>query len=166
MKLRYKLSIGVVVIAGVFLLRNCGQRIAKPGVLRPDTKEQIIIDPRNRRIQIVTENGVKQTTLPDRPSTIDILKDGTVKVNAPQIGWETSPFIGVGYALSGGQLLGGVDLAYWKKLDLGVGVAMNPTYVQDARLFVGVSYCFYSNTSLMLGIDNKQMPLIGIKVRL
>jgi hypothetical protein len=87
-------------------------------------------------------------------------------VAALQFGTENRPFLVGAFALDGTKLGLGVDLLYYKRVDLGAGLLVNPVHVQDARVFIGVSYFVYSNTSLMLGIDNQKNPLVGIKVRL
>lgn len=171
MKLRYKIGLVVFVLGSVFVWGRCGRRTTVPKTMLPTVlpvkdKEQIIVDPFHHVIQIVTATGVKHTTLPDRPSTIDILKDGSVKVTSPQFGTELRPFVGVGFNLRSGVILGGVDLLYWKKLDLGIGLSMNPSHIQDTAALIGVSYNLYSNTSISLGIDNRHAPMIAIHVRL
>jgi len=175
----FKLSLAVIACITVTLLSVGAcleRRLAESGhrdsakvsatVLPKLDKEQIIVDPFHHTIQVVTSSGVKQTTLPDRPTKIDILKDGTVKITASQFGTELRPFLGVGFTLRSGVVLYGVDLLYWKKLDLGLGFSTSPTRIQDTSIFLGVSYNVWSNTSISLGVDNRQTPMIGIHVRL
>ena len=133
--------------------------------LQSTEDEAVVIDPIHRTIKIVRSNGVKTIDLPDRPSRVALLKGDGIKVTAPQYGAEIRPF-GVGaYDLKGGKLGLGVDLWYYKRMDLGIGFAVNPSFAQDTAVFVGISCFIYSNTGVMLGIDNHESPLIGIKVR-
>lgn len=175
----FKLSLAVIAVITVTLLtvgaclerRLAGNRpligVQVPAsVLPKNDKEQIIVDPFHRTMQVVTANGIKQTTLPDRPSKIDILRDGSVKITASQFGTELCPYLGVGFTLRGGVALYGVDLLYFKKLDLGLGLSTNPSRIQDMSIFLGISYNVYSNTAITVGIDNRQTPMIGIHVRL
>lgn len=135
-------------------------------VLQMNEESAVIINPIHRSITIVRSNGnVNTLDLPDRPSRISILKTGKIWVTAPQWGTEFRPFLVGAYDLKGGKLGLGLDVFYWKRLDIGGGVLVNPVFVQDTSVFVGISCFVYSNTSVTLGINNHTAPLIGIKVR-
>src|SRR5229473_686209 len=126
MNLRYKIGLIVFVLGSVFLLGRCGRRTTDtknmlPAVLPSNEVERIQVNPDNHTLTIVTKTGTKTVTLPDRTSTIDVLKTGGVKVTSPQFGLEHHLFIGI--AVSDDARLGiGADMFYWKRLDLGVGV--------------------------------------------
>jgi|ERR1700676_3907795 len=166
--------IGILILAGLVAIsgflfwhrRNQKQDSQTASeTLGPNEEAKIIIDPVRRTIVVVTPAHVKTTTLPDRPSSITLLKNDGMKVVSPQFGTEVRPFLTGIYTLNGGKLGLGCDFVYWKRADLGGGFAVNPLRVQDTTIFIGVSYFIYSNTSLMLGLDNKTTPLIGLKVR-
>jgi hypothetical protein len=134
--------------------------------LAPGVDEKIIIDPIRRSLKIVKKTGVKTTTLPDRPTSLELLANDGIRINSPKWGTEMRPFLIASYDLSSGKLGGGLDLIYWNRFDLGLGFATNPSLVQDSTLFIGVSFFVWSNTSVMFGITNHTVPLLGIKVRL
>jgi hypothetical protein len=139
-------------------------------ILSKNDVAKIVIDPLHRRMTTIKDKGsqpplIQTVTLPDRPSSIEILKNGQIIVHSPQFGTEFRPFGGVGYSLNGGFVALGIDGLYWKRLDLGGGFTINPSQIKDSRLFVGVSYFVYSNTSAGLGLDHKQTPLLFIKTR-
>jgi hypothetical protein len=127
MRLRSKLLIVAIILAEVFLWGRCGKSRTgvspTPNVLPLNDAEQITVDPSTHQLVILRPNGERIVeTLPDRPSTIDILKNGTVNVTSKQFGFEHHMFIG----LLGSDHLrvgAGADLWYFKKLDLGIGIA-------------------------------------------
>jgi hypothetical protein len=127
MNLRYKIGLVGIILGGAFLWGRCSrqspqQTLTPPSVLPPNDVEQIHVNPATRQLIIMTGTGTRTVTLPDTTSTIDVLKSGQIKVTAPQFGLEHHLF--VGYAVSdAGRFVGGVDGFYWKRLDLGLGLA-------------------------------------------
>ena len=131
MKLRYKIVTFFVILVSVFLYGRCSNpKITHPGysgapVLPVADTEQIKFNPDNHTLQILTSSGLKTVTLPDRTSTIDIQKNGIVKVTAPQFGFEHHMFVGI-TGSDKVRLSVGMDGLYYKKLDLGIGIAATP----------------------------------------
>jgi len=176
-RLRYKLALVGAVLLAVFVwvsgYRHGESHHATSGpnaspILPKNDTEQITVDPTTHRITILTSSGPKTETLPDRPSTIDIHKDGTVSVNSKQLGFETKPFLGVGLG-EGLRVYAGADLGYFKKLDIGLGMAsprLSKGDLTDIRGLVKVSYNVYSNTSLNLGYDTSKTLHCFVSVRL
>jgi hypothetical protein len=123
MKLRYKLLGGVALCAWLLLaMKGCFDPKPTPGPLPKNDNEQIIVDPNSHHLTIVTAAGPRVITLPDRPSTIDLLKNGDVKITSAQFGFEHHVFAGA--VLSDSARLGiGMDGVYYKRLDLGMGIA-------------------------------------------
>ena len=127
MRLRYKIGGIVIILGSVFLFGRCGGRTTGPKstlptVLPPNDIEQISVNPDTHQLVIQTAKGIQTITLPDRTSTIDVLKNGTVKVTSPQMGLEHHIFAGA--VLSDHARIGiGMDAFYYKKLDIGLGVA-------------------------------------------
>jgi hypothetical protein len=129
MRLRIKIGLVLAVLGITFGLGRCGRTAANgpksaiPAVLPANDSEQITVDPSTHQLIILRPNGKRIVeTLPDRPSTIDILKNGTVNVTSKQLGFEYHLFMGL--IGSDHVRLGiGMDAFYWKKLDLGIGVA-------------------------------------------
>lgn len=150
-------AIGIVVALGLaFGLYKCQRKrdvgISNP-VLGPNIKEKIIVNPLRHSLVIITAEGTKATTLPDRPSSIEILKDGKVVVHAPQWGWEAVPFIGIGW---GGQLNDyiGVDGFYWKRMDVGTAFSFDRDLKIKALGFpLVLSYAVWHNTRLSIGYE-------------
>lgn len=129
MRLRYKIYVAVITLLGVFTLGRCGKIPQKPNgvahtptaVLPSEDAEQIRVNPETHQLIILTSKGSQTVTLPDRTSTIDVLKNGTVKVTSPQIGLEHHMFLGI-LGSEHARIGVGVDGFYWKKLDLGIGI--------------------------------------------
>jgi hypothetical protein len=165
MNLRYKIGLVIGILLFVFGLGRCGRgKPTVPNVLPPNDKEQIIVDPVKHTLIIVRPGGNETVTLPDRPSVIDIRKDGSVSVTSKQFGFEHRFFLGLdgSDAIRG---MAGMDFGYWKKLDLGVGV-MGQFGNYTPRVFAMVSYNVYSNCRVGVTIDNTQHVGIGLTVRL
>jgi hypothetical protein len=163
------LASGLLVIISFGFFRSCDKKkdaVDSSTILTPEEEEVVIIDPIRSTIKIVKPGKVRTINLPDRPTRISLLKGDGIKVTAPQFGTELRPFLIGAYDLNGGKLGIGSDFYYYKRFDLGGGILVDPSRVQDSTLFVGVSYFVYSNTSVTLGINNQVRPMIGIKVRL
>ena len=151
-KLRYKIAGVVALLLSVFLFGRCDRtKPVVPVVLPTDDTEQITVNPVTHSLIIVTPHGTQTVTLPDHPSVVDVHPNGTVTVTAPQYGFQARPFAGVYYsdALRFGA---GVDLGYWKKLDLGVGIAGGASAHTVA--FVQVSYNVWDNMSTGITYDH------------
>lgn len=168
-KLRYKLvSVGAV-LAGVFLWGRCSRPNSHTApnpttVLPKDDKEQIIIDPIHKSLIVVNSGSTRTMTLPDRRSVIDIRKDGTINVTSPQFGLERRLFGGI-YASNKFRIAAGVDLWYFKKLDLGVGLAgeIGPHL---PIVFGQVSYNVWSNCRVGLAYGSDRFIGATLTVRI
>ena len=167
MRLRYKIGLVVAVLAGMFLWGRCnrpGPSVPKAAAVLPvEDKEQIKVDPVKHTITIQTPTGTKTVTLPDKVSTIDIRKDGTVKVTSPQFGFQLRPFAGAYYsdALRFGA---GADLGYWKRLDLGLGIAGGSS--AHTVVFAQLSYNVWDNLGASLTYDHLGHIGGGITIRI
>lgn len=144
-----------LLLVGVWLfMRHKDQVVdhkAADTTLAPGVVDKLIVDPDKHTLIVVTSSKEEHLFLPDRPSSIEINKNGQVTVTSKQYGTEIKPFGGVGYSDSF-RLYGGVDLAYWKKLDGGLFGSASLKY--PVRLGPCFSYTVYDNTRLTLGIDN------------
>lgn len=145
----------VAIVVALFGLRSCQKKrdtaIANPN-LSPDVKEKIIINPLKRTIIIATKNGTTVTTLPDRPTSIELLNDGKVRVRAPQWGFEAIPFIGIGYSRQVNDYVG-LDFFYWKKLDAGLAFSFDRLKVDSLGLPLTLSYTVWHNLRLTVGYE-------------
>lgn len=171
-KIKKYMILGVIFLLALFGLKHCRKiqdtqdtAITSP-VLKPDDKEKIIIDPIKHTVTRITNKGTTVTNLPDRPVSITEGKDGLITIHSRTWGKELRPFIGAGVDLSpAARLHLGADLFYWHKLDLGLGVGVNPVAIKNTTLNLNVSYNFYNNTSIALSIDNRKVPGLFLKVR-
>jgi hypothetical protein len=165
-KLRYKL-LAAVILWTWFLVQVCGFGCAKHPQVAPvlpvNDKEQIIVDPVKHQLIIVRPGKTTVTTLPDRRSTIDVKKDGSVSVTAPQFGFEHAPFVGAFYS-NRLRFGAGLDGLYFKKLDLGLGVAGGSS--TNTVLFLQMSYGLWDNLRIGATYDHQQHVGIGITVRI
>lgn len=154
---KYFISAGLIaaVIVGLFALRSCQKKrdteIANPN-LPPEVKEKIIINPIKRTIIIATKSGTTVTTLPDRPSSIELLNTGKVRIRAPQWGFEALPYIGIGYSQRVNDYVG-LDFFYWKKLDAGIAFSFDRLKVNSLGLPLTVSYTVWHNLRLTVGYE-------------
>ena len=167
-KLRYKIVSVLLVLVGVFLYGRCGGPKQKSPTIQPvlpsNDTEQIRVNPETHQLIIVTSKGTQTVTLPDRTSTIDVLKNGTVTVTSPQFGFEHHLFVG----LVGSEHVrfgAGMDGLYFKKLDLGIGVA-DQIGVARPIAFAKLSYNIKGN--IQAGIVYQSNQYVGgiVSVRL
>lgn len=123
--------------------------------LAPDVTEKIIIDPARRTLRRITPEYPSGRTLilPDRPSSVELLKDGTLRVTARQWGPELKPFAGAGFAGKKALAIVGVDMLYYKRFDLGLSLGPDD---KSFRIGALVSYNFYSHLRMSIGLDNTQ----------
>lgn len=133
-------------------------------VLPKYDKEQIIIDPIKHHLIIVTPTSHQVLSLPDHPSTIDIRKDGTVKVTSSQFGFEHRLFVGA-YGSDRLRVAVGLDAAYFKRLDLGFGVAQALSSSTPV-VFGQVSYSVWSNCRVGLAYGTNRFIGGTLTVRL
>lgn len=161
--------LGLSGLIGFLKLRGCDKQKDtnnSAAVLRPGESEAVIVNPGQHTITLVTKDHVKSFTLPSRPSRVSLLTGDGIKIESPQYGTEFLPFLGAAYTLQGGVVLGGLDLFYWKQLDLGLGLSIDPVLLHRTTAFFGISYFAYSNCSVGVGLDNHVTPILFIKVRL
>ncbi len=138
---------------GLYKCQRKRDTIISNPVLAPGVKEKIIINPLRHSIVIVTPEGTKVTNLPDRPSSIEIFKDGKVKVMAPQWGYEAVPFIGIGYSNQLNDYIG-LDVFYWKRLDLGTAFSFDRNLkVKSLGFPLVLSYTVWHRARLSLGYE-------------
>lgn len=167
-----KMVVGGIILSLIpiyFGLRSCQKKTDSANsdtVLAPEESAAVVVDPSQHRITLITKDYTKAFTLPARPSRVSLLTGDGIKITSPQYGTEFNPSLGVAYTLQGGVILAGLDLFYWKRLDIGMGLAVNPVKVQDTGVYVGFSYLAYSNTSVGLGLDNHTNPMLFVKVRI
>lgn len=163
------ISLLALVLLGLWLLAfRSGKPLSNHPItgapLPKDDTEQIVVDPRNHTIIICRPSGDIVTHLPDKPTVIDIHKDGTVKVTAPQWGLEARPFIGFGYSDDVRFALG-LDGLYWKRLDLGGGIQVT-VRGRDPRAFIGLSYNVKDNLRIHLTVDHTKQVGVLLSLRI
>lgn len=145
--------IGLVIVLGMWAYTHKRDSVVLDTTLGPTLKEKIIIDSLHRKLTIITEHDVKLIELPDRPASIEIKKDGTVKVTAPQFGYEHTPFIGVGYSKQLNDYIG-MDFYYWKSLDIGAAFSFDRDFKIKALDFpVLISYTIYHRLRVSIGVE-------------
>lgn len=170
MKLRYKIGLVIAVLGITFSLGRCNRiktsdsKLLVPTVLPKDDIERIIVNPETHKLTIVTEKGIRSLTLPDRDSVIDLKKDGSLVVTAKQFGFEHHVFVGA-FQSNDFRLGSGVDLGYWKRLDLGFGLAATPGLTTPI-VFGQISYNVWHSIRLGLTYDNRQHIGVGLSIRL
>jgi hypothetical protein len=162
MRLRYKIGLIVLVLGSAFLLGRCGRKQpgnnTSPTVLPANDAEQITVDPSTHQLTILRPGGQRIVeTLPDRPSTIDILKNGTVNVTSKQFGLEHHMFIGI-VGSDHARIGVGLDAFYYKKLDIGVGVA-DQAGMYTPIIFAKATYNIKGN--MQVGIVYQSNQYIG-----
>ena len=170
---KYLITGGVVIaiVVTLFGLRACQKKrdtqIANPN-LPPGVKEKIIVNPIKRTIIMSTKTGTTVTTLPDRPSSIEISDTGKVTVRVPQWGFEALPYIGIGYSQQVNDYVG-LDFFYWKQLDAGVAFGFDRLQVGSLSLPLTISYTVWHNLRITAGYsfvgDRKEVHgLLSVRI--
>lgn len=150
------IALAAVAFGGFFYWKGCTRRVppqSSPAVLKEDEAEIILLDPTHRTITTVTHAGTSVRTLPDRPTSVTVKKTGEIVLNSPQMGLETRPYIGIGWA---GQLNDyiGLDFFYWKRLDVGFALGFDRDLkIKSLGLPLTISYSVYHNTRISIGYE-------------
>lgn len=143
----------IVSIVGLWVLTHKRDVKITSKILPPDVKEKLIIDSLHHNITIITEKGLKVINLPNRPSSIEVMKNGKVNVMAPQFGFEHIPWIGIGYSNKLNDYIG-MDFYYWKQLDLGTAFGFDRNLkIKTLDFPLIISYTVYHNTRISLGYE-------------
>lgn len=158
------LALFIAIIIGLLLGYIFKKSLPPRQSTPPKDNEQIVVDPRRHTIIIHRPTGDTVTHLPDKPTIIDIWKDGTASVNSSQYGFETRPFVGLGFS-NDAHISAGADVAYWGAFDLGCGLQWN-FHMADPRMFVAVSYTIQDNLRIGVTIDHKKNPGLILSVRI
>jgi len=150
------ISIGVIIFSILLGLRACQAKrdkgIVSP-ILRADVDEKIIVNPSKHSLVIINRQGTQALVLPDRASSIEVLKTGKLRLTVPQYGFIVSPFIGIGW---GGQLNDyvGCDLFYWKRLDVGMAFSFDRELkIRSLGFPLVLSATIWHNMRLSLGYE-------------
>ena len=166
---RYLIIAGLCSMVSVWLyMRGHDKRVdvnTSSTTLGPNVAEKLIINPANHTLVMVPSSGHTQTVfLPDRPSSIEVGKDGKVKVSVRAFGTEVVPFIGFAYS-DQARLALGVSGLYWHKWEVGISAYPSVSGKFSFRLGPVCSYNIYDNTSLFLGITTTLSPIGGISLK-
>lgn len=165
-KIKYYVAVFVVLLLGFFWLRHRDRKIDRSTsstVLAPGIQEKLIVNPDTHKLTIVLPSGSQELFLPDRPSSIEIDKNGRVIVTAKKWGSELKMFGGI-QASDAFRLAVGIDGLYYKRLDLGLGIADKiGNYVPVG--FGKVSYNFWSHLQAGLTYDTEKKAGLALTVR-
>jgi len=175
----FKLSLkGLAIIAlllvGIFLyLRHrIHDVIVPPQITLPRNDKELIVYNENRHtITVTTPKGTE--THYSRNPTVEIRKDGTVKVNVHTFGVELRPFLGAGYSDTG-RAYTGCYLFYFRQFDAGASFGWTANANKPAfQPMLSIGYNVWSNTSINIGVNlltiaglSKPEPAVFFSVRL
>lgn len=148
--------IGALIIllvgAYLYLKHRIHEAINPPHITLPSKDKELIVYNENRHtISVTTAKGT--TTAYSRNPSVEIRKDGTVKINKDAWGTELRPFLGVGYSDTG-RAYAGFQLLYFHQFDAGASFG----WTADANKasfqpMLSISWNFWSNTSLNVGAN-------------
>lgn len=172
-------SFTLVAIALLFIGRACSlkeQQDFKPE-LKEGEREKVVIDTATKRVLRVrrklaaglSRNGTGQeanvtsTTDGVRRAVITIDDTGAVSVVTQTKGWIFEPGIG---AYTGESIRFGADaqILYYRRAGLHCGLTTDRSW--HVRGLIAGSYNFYSNTALVVGLDNKKEFNVGVRIAL
>jgi hypothetical protein len=164
----FKIIGGLLVLLSLWLIVNHfttkRDTATTSTVLAPDEQAKIIINPREHKISVVTPGHVEEHYMSgSRPESITE-KNGHLLVNSPSFGAEKSPFFSLLYS-EAPRVAIGVNLLYYRRLDLGLGLSSSLTTPLSLRPYACIGYNVYSNTSVVVGVDFQLRPIIGTSLR-
>lgn len=169
----FKLSIkGITVLAalllGVFLYlkHRIHDIIVPPHIMLPKNDVELIKYDENKHI-VTTTTAKGTTSAYSRNPSVEIRKNGSVKVDTHAWGLEFNPILGVGYQDTR-RIYFGVNHFYFHQFDLfsAFGFPMNNQAVLLAPIF-GISYNLWHNTSINIGVNPvniilREKPELGL----
>lgn len=136
--------------------------------LKPDEREQVLVNNLTHQVTIVTDKGVTQVS-GVRRTLISVKKDGNVAVTIKDKGLTLEPGLSVSVTDHGPRAGFDFGVAYYKRLDLIVGVGFN-NKLADTRGYLAVGYtpktAWLSNVDFFAGITTEKTPIVGVRVRL
>ena len=136
----------------IWLKHKIHDVIVPPQITLPKNDKELITYNENRHtITVTTSKGT--VTKYSRSPSVEIRKDGTVKVDANAWGMELRPFLGIGYSDTGRAYIG-CNLFYFHQFDAATSfgwTADNTKPVFQPMLSLG--WNFWSNTSLSIGAN-------------
>ncbi len=148
------LALGAIIgLILAFFHQKHTDKVINSKILLPDVEEKLIIDPTHHSLIIINASGTKAVTLPARPSSVEVLKNGKLRLNVPQYGFEHLPFVGIGYSTQLNDYIG-MDFWYWKKLDIGTAFGFDRDFkIKTLDFPIIISYTVYHNMRLSIGYD-------------
>lgn len=158
--------------AYIYLKHRIHDVIVPPQILLPKNDKAVITYDENRhRIGTTTASGT--TWQYSRNPSVEIRKDGTVKVDAHTWGKELRPFIGLGYSDTGRGYVG-CYLFYFRQFDAGISAGWTADNRKPAfQPMLSIGYNIWSNASINVGINpltvaglSKPEPAVFLSVRL
>lgn len=166
-KLRWKLLLTAILWGWFYWMYKQAKGLDNPPstLLPKNDIVRITVDPDKHHLRIEQPNRkLVDTFLPDRASTFEVKTDGTLKVTSSQFGFERHFFLGV----FGSEFLrfgGGLDFFYWKRIDVGIGAAINTT-LNHPIAFGKIGYVIYDNVSLGIMYDSTQHVGAALTIRI
>lgn len=159
----FKRSLGLVGVTAVTLfcaflwLKHRVERvivlplIPRHAGLAVDEQELVTFNEKTHRVIVETSSGTIKMYA--RNPTVRIKKDGRVMVDRHLFGFESRPFIGVGYADTTRALFGW-EPAYWGAFDasISVGLSLDRQRVL-IKPYIAGGYNFYGASSINAGVN-------------
>lgn len=150
--------LGTLLVGVYFWLRHVIHEVGlPPNVILPKNDSELIKYNENRHIiTVTTAKGTIQAY--SRNPSVEIRKDGTVKVDDHQWGFEDRPYLGIGYSDVLRAYIG-VNGVYLRRFDAGAAFGLASSSTKDfAQPVLTIGYNFWSHTSVMIGLN--PVPLI------
>lgn len=119
--------------------------------LAKDERELITFNEKTHRVIVETSSGTVKMYA--RNPTVRVKKNGQVTIDRHLFGFESRPFIGIGYSDTTRALLG-FEPFYVGAFDasLSLGISLDKTYV-FAKPYVAVGYNCWDNLSVNAGVN-------------
>ena len=169
-RFRWKLSLVVLLaLSGALAFRGCFRQVpVKPTpsqVLPSGDLAKVLVE--KHKVTTTTQEGTKTQYVPSAV-TVEVTKTGKVNITVKETGFEYAFFTGVQVS-DEGRICAGLDLWYFNKLDLGLGVAAKPGMTTPIA-FAKASWIVhqFDGAQLELGLtyDNLQHAGLALTVKI
>ncbi len=172
-------GLGIIAIIGAFIFqrlrhdRKADAQTVSQTLPAQDKAEYIIDTPHHQLITVarkVDEYGrpeiVSTKTFLAPHAKLEVRQDGSIVVTQRVWGTEFAPYMGETFdsELRIRTVLG-VNGFFYRRWEVGGGLALRPEDIRDVRVFVSGGYNAYSNVLFTVGVDNHKAVSIGVAIK-
>lgn len=169
MKIKTKLLVILSALSLLFVLNYCDKKVIQNQFkeeLKSNEKEKIIIDQKKKTVTKVTRKNNRQVEKKViegvRKSEVVISDNNQLSVTTRNRGVLCEPGLSLFYSKNRMNLGLDIQFLYWRRYGASMGFGASRGLVCSA--YCGLTYNFFSNTYLFIGVNDEIKPILGLKV--